>query len=82
MSDLTFRIKRNGEGQFHWTLEAGNNKKIAWSGEPYKTKTKCLHGLALLVNGARAAMVIDETGDAPENQGRASRVFPPSHDAM
>lgn len=77
MSDPTLRIKRNDEGQFHWVLQAeGNNRKIAWSGETYKTKEKCLHGLALVVNGVRSAVVIDETGDAPEPRGRASRVFP------
>jgi uncharacterized protein YegP (UPF0339 family) len=79
MSELTIRIKREN-GQFHWIIEAGNEKKIAWSGEGYKRKDKCLHGLDLLVNGVRTADVIDETGDKPEPLGRANRVFPKAHD--
>ena len=83
MESLIIRIEKNKEtGQFHWTLKAENKKTIAWSGESYKTKAKCLHGLALVVNGVRTAAVVDETGDAAEPMGRASRVFPARHDGM
>lgn len=83
MTGLTFYIRRNKKtGNFRWVCEAANNKKIAWSGESYKTKANCLHGLDLVVNGARTATVIDESGATTQMLGRASRVFPPAHDGM
>ena len=35
-------------GQWRWTLYAGNNKKIANSGESYWNKTDCLHAIGLV----------------------------------
>jgi uncharacterized protein YegP (UPF0339 family) len=82
MSSLSLRIRKGQSGEFRWVLLAENGEKIAWSGEPYLTKAKCMHGLGLVVNGIRAADVIDETGATPNSLGRSGKLFPRTHDGI
>jgi uncharacterized protein YegP (UPF0339 family) len=77
MNELSFAIENGADGGFFWSLRAKNKLKIAWSGETYKAKKDCLHGISLLVNGARTAIVMDETGDLRKPLGRADLLFPP-----
>ena len=82
MTGLTFYIKLRKNGEFYWTLEAGNNKKIATSGEGYKARADCEHAIGLLVNGCRTAQLVDATDESNEPLGRASKRFPAKHDGM
>jgi uncharacterized protein YegP (UPF0339 family) len=76
MHKLTFHIRKNDHGQFHWTLKAGNNNTIAWSAETYSEKSDCEHTMDLIINDMKEATVIDETEGEPKRLGLAHQVFP------
>jgi uncharacterized protein len=56
---MTYVVYKDAAGEWRWRLRAGNNQIIATSGEGYKNKTDCLHGIQL-VKGSGSAPVIDE----------------------
>ncbi len=52
-----FQIFKDAKGEFRWRLRAGNNEVIATSGEGYKAKADCQHGIELVKRDAPAAPV-------------------------
>jgi uncharacterized protein YegP (UPF0339 family) len=59
-SRRTFQVYEDAEGGWRWRLVAGNGRIIADSGEGYRDKQDCLHGIEL-VKDSKAAKV--EGGD-------------------
>jgi len=57
-SGLKFQIYKVSGG-FRWRLRAGNNQVLATSGEAYKAKADCRHGIELVMRGAATATVVD-----------------------
>lgn len=55
---MTYWVYKDVAGQWRWTLEAANNRKIANSGEGYYNKSDCLAAIAL-VKGSSLAPVKD-----------------------
>ncbi len=45
---MTYWVFRDTAGQWRWRLRAANNQIIAVSGEGYKAKADCLHGISLV----------------------------------
>jgi len=58
---LNFEIYKDEKGEYRWTLRAANGKTIADSGEGYKSKADCEHGLKLIKEGAASAAVKDSS---------------------
>ena len=56
-----FQIFKDARGEFRWRLRAGNNEIIATSGEGYKAKVDCQHGIDLVKRDASAAAVDDNS---------------------
>ncbi len=56
-----FQIFKDAKGEFRWRLRAGNNEIIATSGEGYKAKADCQHGIELVKRDAPAAPVDEIT---------------------
>jgi uncharacterized protein YegP (UPF0339 family) len=52
-----FQIFRDAQGEYRWRLRAGNNQVIATSGEGYKARADCEHGIALVKADAPSAPV-------------------------
>jgi uncharacterized protein YegP (UPF0339 family) len=55
---MAFYIYVDKQGYWRWYLLAGNNRKIADSGEGYYNKADCLHGIDL-VKGAYSAPIYE-----------------------
>jgi uncharacterized protein YegP (UPF0339 family) len=53
-----FRVFQDAAGEWRWRLVSGNGRLIAASGEGYKHKADCLHGVEL-VKDAKYAPVED-----------------------
>jgi uncharacterized protein YegP (UPF0339 family) len=53
--------KTPGPGEFRWRLRADNGEIIADSGEGYKAKADCQHGIDLVKSEAPTAAVQDLT---------------------
>jgi uncharacterized protein YegP (UPF0339 family) len=58
---LTFEVFKDSRGEFRWRLRAANAKIIADSGEGYKAKADCLHGIDLVKEGAATAKTVDRS---------------------
>jgi uncharacterized protein YegP (UPF0339 family) len=58
---LTFEVYKDAKGEFRWRLKATNGESIANSGEGYKAKADCLHGIGLIKEGASKATTSDKT---------------------
>ena len=56
-----FEVYRDKAGEFRWRLRADNNEPIADSGEGYKAKSDCEHGVELVKKLAPGAEVADLT---------------------
>ena len=56
----TFQVYRDAGGEWRWRLVAGNDRVIADSGEGYKDKQDCLHGIELVKDSKEARV---EGGD-------------------
>jgi uncharacterized protein YegP (UPF0339 family) len=61
---LRFEIFQDARKEYRWRLKAANNQIIATSGEGYKAKADCRHGIELVQSGAKDAKVDDLTGNA------------------
>ena len=59
--NLHFKVIKTAKGQFRWTLNSANNQPVATSGESYKNKASCLHGIELVQTGAAQAVIRDLT---------------------
>ncbi len=58
---LTFEIYKDKQEEFRWRLKASNGAVIATSGQGYKAKADCQHGIDLVKEGAAKAKVEDTT---------------------
>lgn len=47
-SNATYWVQEDSAGEWRWQLRAGNNRIIADSGQGYREKQDCLHGIALV----------------------------------
>ena len=45
---MAYHIYKDVNGHWRWYLSAGNNRKIANSGESYWNKEDCLHAINLV----------------------------------
>jgi uncharacterized protein YegP (UPF0339 family) len=59
--DLTFEIFQDAKKEYRWRLKGANNQVIATSGQGYKAKADCRHGIELVQSGAKEAKVKDLT---------------------
>ncbi|HEX5708969.1 MAG TPA: DUF1508 domain-containing protein [Pyrinomonadaceae bacterium] len=53
-SDATYEVYEDSAGEWRWRLRAGNNRIIADSGEGYRDRRDCLHGIDLVKNSKHA----------------------------
>ena len=58
---LTFEVYKDAKGEFRWRLKATNGETIANSGEGYKAKSDCQHGIDLIKEGASKATTTDKS---------------------
>lgn len=49
-SPLTPELYQDYRGEWRWRLRSSNGRTVADSGEGYKSKEDCLHGLTLVSN--------------------------------
>jgi uncharacterized protein YegP (UPF0339 family) len=56
----TFHVYLDAGGEWRWRLVAGNGREIAASGEGYRDKQDCLHGIELVKDSKEAKV---EGGD-------------------
>jgi uncharacterized protein len=56
-----FQIIKDSAGEYRWRLRADNGEPIADSGEGYKAKADCQHGIALVKREAPGAPVEDDS---------------------
>ncbi|WZO98416.1 DUF1508 domain-containing protein [Isosphaeraceae bacterium EP7] len=61
----SFQIYSDKKGEFRWRLRAGNGKIIATSGEGYKAKADCEHGINLVKTEGAVAPTADDTASTP-----------------
>jgi uncharacterized protein YegP (UPF0339 family) len=57
MADPKFEVYQDHKGEWRWRLRASNGKTIADSGEGYKEKSDCLHGIDLVKKEAPNAKI-------------------------
>lgn len=50
---MAFHLYKDTNGQWRWYLLAGNNKKVATSGEAYWNESDCLHAIGLVMDTTR-----------------------------
>jgi uncharacterized protein YegP (UPF0339 family) len=56
---IRFQVYRNDKGEYRWRVFADNNRIIATSGEGYRNRKDCVHGIQLLKNEAAIAQIED-----------------------
>jgi uncharacterized protein YegP (UPF0339 family) len=56
---LTFEIYKDAKQEFRWRLKASNGQVIATSGQGYKSKADCRHGIEVIQKEAAEAKVIE-----------------------
>jgi uncharacterized protein len=61
----SFLIYKDAAGEYRWRYQASNTKVIADSGEGYKNKADCWHGIHLVMDSNRNTPVWS-TSDAKE----------------
>jgi uncharacterized protein YegP (UPF0339 family) len=54
---LTFEIYEDAKKEYRWRLKAANGQVIATSGQGYKAKADCRHGIELIQKEASQAKV-------------------------
>ncbi len=60
-SKLKFELFADKRGEYRWRLKASNGKIIADSGEGYKNKSDCQHGINLIISAIIGTKIIDLT---------------------
>lgn len=55
-SRRTFQVYEDEGGEWRWRLVAGNGRIIAASGEGYRDKHDCLHGIELVKDSKEASV--------------------------
>lgn len=61
MSNATFEVYTDDEGQWRWRLVHDNGNILADSGEGYASRQKCEQGLQSVKKNAPDAEVVTET---------------------
>ncbi len=61
-----FEVKKDGRGEYFWTLQADNNKVIARSSESYGSKRDCLRSIQIVKDKAPGCPVWDMTTSPPQ----------------
>jgi uncharacterized protein YegP (UPF0339 family) len=56
---LTFEIYKDARQEFRWRLKASNGQVIATSGQGYKSKADCRHGIEVIQKDAADAKVTE-----------------------
>ena len=51
---LTFQVFRDAKGEWRWRLLAGNGRRIAGSGEGYRSRAACLAAINLVKKSSSA----------------------------
>lgn len=54
---MRFELYKDDKGEYRWRLKAANGAVIATSGEGYKNKADCEHGIKLVQGSATANVV-------------------------
>jgi uncharacterized protein YegP (UPF0339 family) len=54
--DVSYSIYQDESGEWRWNLRAANGRVIADSGEGYRHKHDCLHGIELVKGSVNAAV--------------------------
>jgi uncharacterized protein len=57
---VKFKVFRDKVGEYRWRLVANNGQTIATSGEGYKAKADCKHGIDLVKHEAEGAKIEEE----------------------
>lgn len=57
-----FELKKASNGQYHFTLKAGNGEPVAQS-ETYTTKDSAKNGIKSVRDNAPGAEIVDLTGE-------------------
>jgi uncharacterized protein YegP (UPF0339 family) len=57
----TFEIYQDARKEYRWRLKAANGQVIATSGQGYKAKADCRHGIEVVQKEAPSARVEEET---------------------
>lgn len=60
-NSLSLLAQGLGGSDWRWRLRADNGLIIATSGEGYRNKSDCLHGIGLVTSTSIATTVYDET---------------------
>jgi uncharacterized protein YegP (UPF0339 family) len=55
-SGLAFQVLKDAKGEWRWRLIAGNGKRIAGSGEGYRSKVACLAAIELVKQSSSASI--------------------------
>ena len=58
---MKFQLYKDNKGEYRWRFVAKNGKIIADSGEGYKNKADCEHGINLVKDNAASAPIDDLT---------------------
>lgn len=53
-----FEVYKDKKKEWRWRLQAANNRIIADSGEGYKNRSDCIHGIQLVQNNATSATIV------------------------
>ena len=56
----TFQVYKDSAGEWRWRLVAGNDRIIAASGEGYRDRQDCLHGIELVKDSKEARVEQEE----------------------
>jgi uncharacterized protein YegP (UPF0339 family) len=57
VAQLTFEIYADAKQEYRWRLKAANGQVIATSGQGYKAKADCRHGIEVIQEGASTAKI-------------------------
>ena len=55
-SSLTYQVFKDARGEWRWRLISTNGKRIAGSGEGYKSKAACLDAIELVKQSSSASI--------------------------
>lgn len=78
MAEFEIYKDQNNPGEFRWRLRANNNEIIADSGESYRDKDDCEHGIELVKTQSPSATVQDLTWRRATTVGAGSRSMAPA----
>jgi uncharacterized protein YegP (UPF0339 family) len=63
---MRFVIRQNKAGKYWWRAVSDGNNKILAASELMETKAACEHGIAIIVDEAAKARVVDMTDESKE----------------